>query len=200
MKVIDLATVKLYLGISDSADDALINKYIPIIDSKVKSICNNNFNLQINVKLVNGSDIVEIYGTGGRCITKPELDLLLEELPTGTLLEGTGIATGTYIDEVYYSEPSNNDLNVPSIKLSQNATADNSNAYIYAGINIAYQEIIAKGLWYLTGRADKTIKDDSWKSRRIGPVSITKGEGGKSELDGKSGMPLWFVRALPRYH
>lgn len=206
MKVIDLATVKLYLGIDNSADDELIERYIPLIDAKVKKICKNNYNLQINVKTVAGSDIVEIYGTGldyrsnYNSWPSPELDMLVQELPTGTLLEGPGIPFNSYIDEIYYSGNSQTGLNVPSFKMSNNATESNSNAYIYAGLNISFQDTIAKGLWFLTGKANKNIIDDSWKSKRIGPTSIDKGQGGKTELDGKSGMPLWFVRSLEGWH
>jgi hypothetical protein len=41
--IIDLTEIKFYLGISDTALDAKLEALIPVIDAKVKSICNDDF-------------------------------------------------------------------------------------------------------------------------------------------------------------
>ena len=92
----------------------------------------------------------------------------------------------------------NHHIPLDTIKVSDAPTATNTSAQVFYGWNIAYDSIVSKGIWWLIQQQDTTITDDSWKSKSYGPVSIDKGDGAR--LDGKSGMPLWFVRALPRYH
>jgi hypothetical protein len=207
MKVIDLATTKALLGITDTTYDTQITAQIPIIDAKVKQICHNNFNLMLFCKIHNGSNIVELYDIGYNNNTckqyrhtwpTPELEQLMQDLPVGTLLDGDDIPDGSYIDEVYYNGVGNNGLVIPSFQLNENATTSSS-VYIYAGINKAYQNTIAKGIWYLIGQTSTAINDTAWKSRNVGPLSITKSDM-DAKLDGKSGMPAWFVKSLPRYH
>lgn len=204
MKVITLEQVKSILNITTTPTDAQINAQIPVIDAKVKQICHNNFNLVLFCKVTSGSKYVELYDIGynkrecRRYWPTPELEQLTIDLPVGTQLEGDSLADLSYIDEVYYYGISNNGINIPSFKLNENATAS-GNVYIYAGINISYLTVIAKGIMWLIDQANTTVNDTDWKSKRIGPLSLTRGDSSE-RLDGKSGMPSWFVKGLPRYH
>lgn len=205
MRVIDRDTVKAYLGLTgDSTYDTQIDAQLPIIDAKVKRICGNNFNLQLTVKLTSGSKLVEVYGCGienhkyWTSWPSAALEELLNDIPTGTMLEGDNVPSGAYIDEVYYSGVSQGGLNIPTFEMSAEATASDSTAYIYAGINTAYQSVIAKGVWWLIGQTSTKINDTSWTSKKVGPLSVSKGTGAE-KIDGRSGMPAWFVQGLPRY-
>jgi len=195
MRVITLEKTKALLGITDTTYDTLINTQIPIIDAKVKQICNNNFNRQLAVSVVDGDATVTFSGGADYYGSRswPDIELLLKDLPVGTQLEGTGIPADTYISEVYYAGRS-----LPYFEMSAPATADNA-GYIYAGINIAYQSTIAKCIMWLIGRTNTTIYTDDWKSRSVGPLSVTKGTANE-KLDGMSGLPSDFVREFPRWH
>lgn len=202
MKVIDLETTKKLLGIQDSTFDAQITDQLPLIDATVKQICRNNFNLQIYGKFTAGSKIVNVYDTGDSCRVRkswptPELDALTRDISTGTLLEGEAVDPVGYVSEVYYSGLSHGGIYIPSFLLDKNAVQSGS-FFFYAGINIAYQKIIAKGIWYNIGQVSQSIDSLGWKSRNVGPLSVTKAEM-DGKIDGKYGMPSWFVKALPRY-
>lgn len=201
MKIITLEQVKLYLGIEDTSSDSKINTYIPIIDAKVKQICRNLYSRQILCKIVSGSTTVRLLGIvdsrGRRNIwPTPEMLDLMADLPTGTRIEGDGIPSLAYIDDVEYSGDGHDDVYVPSFYLNEAATTSNESAYLKAGINIAQLPTIAKGVQFLINGQTTRIKDDSWKSKSFGPVSISKGD--DSRIDGVSGMPIWFVKALRR--
>ncbi len=114
------------------------------------------------------------------------------------MLEGDAVPTGAYIDEVYYNGISNDDRDIPTLVMSEASTLS-GDYYFYAGANIAIQRTAAKGIWWAIGQVSTTINDTAWKSRNVGPLSVTKSDL-DSKIDGKSGMPAWFVKALPRYH
>lgn len=204
MKVITRETVKAYLGITADTYDDQIDRQIPIIDAKVKRICGNNFNLQLTVKLISGSKYVQLFGCGIESRKywnnwpTAELKQLMEDLPVGSMLEGSGVPSGAYIAEAYYNGISEDNKNIPTFEMNEAATASDSTAYIYAGINTAYQSVIAKGIWWLIGQTSTKINDTSWTSKGVGPLSVTKGNVAE-KIDGRSGMPAWFVQALPRF-
>ena len=202
MTVISLAQTKLFLGLSDTTYDAQITAMLPIIDAKVKQICRNNFETQLLCKTVNGSATVGLYGVVDQSRAynvwpTPEMAMLMKDLPTGTTISGDGIPDDSYIAGVEYSGVSHDSVYLPSFSLNANATASDDDVYLKAGINTAYWPVIAKGIWWLISQTSTTITDDTWISKSFGPVSVTKG--GSEKLDGKSGMPLWFVRSLQRY-
>lgn len=211
MTIIDLATVKANLGISDTTYDVQISAQIPIIDAKVKQICNNNFNNQITLTTISGSPYAEISGLwywwGGlhreRQRNDPMLKEIVKDIPVGTYLEGESIPR-TSILESYYDFSatfSGTSYGAPFVKMSENATTTNAGAQSFYGWNKAYDSVVSKGIWYLIGQTSMTIDDGSWSTKKYGPVSITKGSGASdTKMDLKSGMPLWFVKALPRYH
>lgn len=191
MKVIDLATTKALLGLTDTTYDTQITAQIPIIDAKVKQICRHNFNTLLSVEMVDGSLYVKLLDSASEWMDN--------ELMTGTMLEGAGITTGTYVDEVYKDGYNIDTIGAPYFQLSVVATEDASLAYIYAGINKAYQSIIAKGIWWLIDNTSTNIVATDWTSRSGATLSVSRSEA-DNKIDGKSGMPAWFVKGLPRYH
>lgn len=211
MKVITLTTVKTLLGLSDTTYDAQITAQIPLIDAAVKQICRNNFSLQIFCGFTYGSKTVKVFSTEARERTQrveynsdsfrwpsAELEQLLIDIPTGTMLEGSLVPSGAYIEDVFYSGDSHDSVYVPSFTMSAEATAT-EDAYIYAGMNIAQQRTIAKGVWWAIGQVSTGIQATDWKSRNVGPLHVTRSDM-DAKIDGKSGMPAWFVKAMPRYH
>lgn len=211
MTIIDLDTVKTNLGLSDTTYDAQISAQIPIIDAKVKQICNDNFNAQIVLDTTNGSAYAEVYAAydwwGGKrrehYRQSPMLKQIVGDIPVGTRIVGEGIPDGTYVSDVYYTASVEFDgvtYSNPTIKLSAEATATNSAAQCFYGWNIAYNSVVSKGIWWLIKGASTTIEDDTWTSKSYGPVSVSRSAGSSGKIHNESGMPMWFVNALPRYH
>jgi hypothetical protein len=206
------------LGISDTSQDTAITAKIPFIDAKVKQITKNRYNKMIVGDLVSESPYVTVasiytedyvqleyrytngyYGYYGSGINNPySVDTLVDYLEIGDQIEGTGIPAETYIEEVYYNGDIYTDgvdsFNVPTIKLSQNATEDAGSTRLYLGINIAYQDIIAKGIQYLINGTSTSTPGRTVIS--VGTVSYASED---NKTDGKYGMPSWFIKALPKY-
>lgn len=201
MQVITLAQVKTFLGITDGTYDSEITAAIPYIDTMVKQITRNRFNMQIGLVLENGSTTSSLTSINSYNVTGLiDPDYSIEEyIEIGQELEGTGIATGTYIKDIYYNYSSNDYINLVTVILSENATADSDGTVVFAGINIAYKPIIAKAVWWHTLQLNTTIKNDIWKSRTMAPLSVTKSDM-DAKIDGTYGVPIWLVKALPHYH
>ena len=203
MQVITLAQVKTYLGITGTAQDAAITAMLPIIDAKVKQITGRNFNYQFIGSITAGSSQMEIYNVNQSGGKRPADIALMNELPAGTQLAGTGIASGTYITDTFYY--ANNGYNVtdpnamPYVMLSSPATETSPAQYFYAGINLAYLPIIAKGVQYLMDNTNTTVIDSAWASRSVGPLSVSRAQS-DAALEARYGMPAWFIKGLPRYH
>lgn len=203
MQVISLAKVKTFLGLTDDTQDAKIAAVLPVLDAKVKEICKNNFERQLLCKTVAGSRIVELYGVvsyrnGYIQFPGPELRKLMKSLPTGTQIAGDGIPADSYIEAVDYSGVSHDETVVPSFTINAEATESSTSVYLKAGISISHWPTLAKGVQYLINGQTTSIADDTWKSKSFGPVSITKADAAKG-IDNASGMPFWFVSALPRF-
>lgn len=203
MQVITLAQVKTYLGITGSTQDAAITAMLPVIDAKVKQITGRNFNYQFIGSIVSGSSLMEIYNVNQSGGKRPADIALIAELPSGTQLAGTGLASGTYITDTFYY--ANNGYNatdpnaMPYVVLSSPATQTNSAQYFYAGINLAYLPIIAKGVQFLMDNTNTTVIDSAWVSRSVGPLSVSRAQT-DAALEARYGMPAWFIKGLPRYH
>ena len=213
MRVITLDKTKELLGITTGDLDEAITRYIPIVDSKVKKIMRNRFNDQIRGITKTGSQIVEVFSavlsgiSYGRNALRPEYgnlaDCLEEYLEIGTLVEGEGIPSDTYVEEVYYNgysvDISGDTFTIPSIRLSNAATADNTNSQMFLGFNIAWQNTIAKGISWLINQENRIDPGNPATSKRIGRGAVSYGNG-TERIDGISGMPAWFAKALPAYH
>ena len=202
MKVISLAKTKELLGITDTASDTAISAKIPYIDSKVKQICNNRFNMMVVGDVTLDSPYVPIISIHNSNGSTASYDDIGEYLEVGQLISGTGILSDAYIEEIYYNgdlyDDGSTEFVVPTIKLSANATATTGATRIYLGINICYQDTIAKGIKYLITGTSETLPSNTVISKSFGVVSKTFSQS-DSNIDNKFGLPAWFIKALPKY-
>ncbi len=207
MKVITLVKVKELLGISTTTYDTALTSAINYVDVAVKQITRDRWNYRVVATTELDSDLMFIASiVSPRYWQMPgyiaPIDDINEYVQTGQLVSGTGIPVETYISEVFYNYPDGvliqDDEYGLQVQISEDATATGTDIAVYLGIPISYQPIIAKAVWWHTLQMNTTIADEAWKSKRMGPVSITKSDM-DTKLDGKSGMPAWFVRALPKY-
>ena len=216
MKVITLAKTKELLGITDTASDTAISAKIPFIDAKVKLITNNRYNLMILGSTTLDSPYVTVssvwnttewidsngrYGYGDGINNPYTYDSIEEFLEVGQLISGTGVPADSYIAEVFYNGDVFNDgvddFDLPTIQLSANATATGT-VKLYLGINIGYQDIIAKGIQYMINGTSTSMPTNSIVSKSFGPVSKLFSQT-DSKIDNKYGMPAWFVKGLPKF-
>lgn len=195
MAIITLAQTKELLGITASTYDASITAKIPYIDSKVKLITNNTWNKRIYGDIADGSANITVYED--YTLQTKAYGYILDWIEPGMQLTGTGIPTGAYILDIYPEGTEDNE-NYPMITISGNCTADTDGLEIFLGFPIGYLDIVAKGIWYLIQGTSTTLPTNSTTSERMGPVSVTYSEA-DNKLDGKSGMPMWFVKGLPHY-
>lgn len=197
MRVITLARTKALLGISDTSQDAAISAAIPFVDSAVKQITSNNWNQKVLTNTTTDSAIIDMYADIAAIY-----DDLHEYVKVGQLISGDGIPDDTYISEIEYNYPldsSSTSTYFLTVTMSANATETNTGNATYLGIPIAYQKTIALGVYWYLSNLSTTIIDDTWISRSMDGVSVTRGTSG-NKIDSNSGMPMWFANALPKYH
>lgn len=205
MKIITLAKTKELLGITDTSLDTEITRYITIIDSKVKQMTHNKYNMQILGDTTVDSTIVPISGisnvTDG-INNKWVMDDIDEFILIGSLVTGEGIPADTYIDEFYYNLSGVDQYitigKSPVIVLSANATATEASVIIYVGITIGLQPTIAKGIAWLITEENQNTPLAGLLSRSIGPSRLSWSVS-QSQIDGRYGMPSWFVKSFPVY-
>ena len=210
--IITRAQVKEELGLNAiETYDAQIDELLPVIDSKVKQITRVNWDMQILGDTTNGSNLVEVYSVinyAGRNMfhrsginASFRFDDIHEYLFAGAQLTGDNLASGTYISEVYYNEAgsvtlSGTEYTVPVIQMSANATVTETGADIFVGMPTAYLNIVAKGVWYLIQNKNTKLPVAGITDKSIGTVSVSFGD---DVIDGRFGMPSWFVKGLPRH-
>ena len=217
MKVITLEKCKSLLGIGDNSQDAAITANIPIIDSKVKQIANHRYNDQITGNLTAGGLYVPVFGftsCGSNYTYKSGrfwcsginnhhiIDDLEEYLQTGQLIEGEGIPTEAYIDEIYYNGGSvkfdDITYSVPVIKLSIAATETVPGSQLFVGVTIGMQTTIAKGVQFLINSTSTSLPTNSLASKSFGPTSKSYSAADQA-IDNKYGMPAWFVKSFTQF-
>lgn len=223
MQVITVDKAKQLLGISDTSLDASITSAIPFIDGAVKAITRNRWNTRILANTVAGSPYVELLAmyTSGVYWARPqyinyatrnfeggyrlpdESFEAVEYVDPGQLVEGDGIADGSYIQEIYTGGGAitfgAQDVTPPVLQLSANATATGESVSLYLGIPIGYQPLIAKGVAWHIDQLNQSAPSTGARTRRIGPVTVTNSLV-DTKIDGRYGVPSWFVKGLPRYH
>lgn len=207
MQVISLSQVKAQLGIVDTASDTAITAKLPIIDAKVKQICNNTFNYRFAADMTSGEATINAYALFNLGDAYPSginnytvVRDVSKSLEIGMQVEGTNIPSGTYVANFYKSgslDIRGVETELVYVELSEEVTDDGSGIILTGGISIAYHDVIAKGVQWLINGTSTTVEDNTWSSKSFGPVSITKGSSDK--IDGRFGMPAWFVKALPRF-
>lgn len=194
MTVITKAQVKSILGITATDYDAAITAAIPRIDSIVKRITKNRFNMQLLCDTAAGSAdviVVESYAYNG-VKTFDGVGLSLSDVVTnGQQVEGTGIPAGAFVTDVFSN-------GLPTLRLSAACTATGQ-AVVMTGIPTDLQTVIAQGIWYIISGDKTKATDESWTSRSMGPLSVSRGSGDANKIDGASGMPMWFIRAFPHF-
>jgi hypothetical protein len=221
-KIITVAKTKELLGIQEGSQDELINRYIPIIDAKVKLITKNRYNVQVLGDTTADSTTVKLKSI--RNNTLGQLDFfgnprwydccklginnpwciedLEEYIDTGTLISGGSIPANTYIDEVFYNGFSvvqgSDTFAIPTVTLSAAATETATGVQMFLGFNIGLQTTVAKGIAWLIDQENETEPDLGWTSSRIGSIGVVRGVS-QAAIDGRYGMPVWFVNAFPKY-
>lgn len=205
MAIITLAQVKEFLGISDSSYDTQITAKIPYIDAKVKQITRHNWNDLVYGNTTVDNPYVLIYpaydielGYKPYQFNERIKDVLEDLVFAGQQVSGTGIASGAYVDSIYPNGVPGSLTFEPAIKLSSNCTATGTTVEIYLGFPIGYLDIVAKGVWFLIGGTSTALPKNSITGRSMGPLSVQY-SASDNKLDGQSGMPLWFVKGLPRF-
>lgn len=220
MQVITLAKTKELLGITDTSSDAAITAKLPYIDAKVKLITRNNYNFKFAGDTTISSKFVSVYslaadyytndiyashrqGNDVSGINNPFIYTdISEDLKPGQLIEGDGIPADAYIVDITSNGTSvsisGTDYNVTYIELSEDATATESGVLLTGGISIGYQDVIAKGIQYLINGTSTAMPSTGLASRKVGPLSVSFGDNAQ-KIDGKSGMPQWFVKGLPKF-
>lgn len=205
------AQVKTYLGIPSATTtyDADIARYLPIVEATVNRITAGIFLLQVNGTISAGSKAIavsSVYTQSGRMIygySKPssgdgfpygdsgvsKAKPLFHVVSPGQPITGDGIASGAIIESVNAFNGSGN------VMLSINATSSGEIS-AYTGIPEMYNSAIAHGVWWMISQQKTASNDTSWISRSVGPVSETR-SAADSRIDGKYGMPAWFVKTFP---
>lgn len=196
-RIITRDQVKTQLGITSAIYDSQIDAKLPIIDAKVKTITQRRWNDRIVGNITSGSAYVEIYSYDTDVYYTDYYDDLIDYVMVGQQITGTGIPSGAYITDIWAKGTASNDT-YPQIELDQNATATTAGEDLFLGFPITYHDIVAKGVQWLINQTNTRITDNTWSSKSMGPVSVTKSQG-DNRIDGASGMPLWFVKGLPRY-
>jgi hypothetical protein len=173
MAFITLAKVKSYLGITDTTYDTAINTYIPIAESDLVRICNNNFNKIIAIDFASGSNtgtLQEFY-----------------PIEVYTVIQGTGILPDSYIIE--YNEPDG------EIMLNTNVTVD-VEEMIYT-IPLGVEPLLAQMVWFKVTRNNQAAATESkLKSKKVGPLSVTYSD---AEINSKWDYPSKIIDSLPLY-
>ena len=197
-RVITREQVKTQLGITDVILDSQIDAKLPIIDAKVKAITGRSWNDRIIGNITDGSTYVEVFSYG---YTQPRgrqyYDNLVDYIEVGQQISGEGMVSDAYIVDVWKLGTLTSDV-YPQIELDQAATETKNGATLFLGFPIAYHDIVAKGVQWLINNTNQTITDNTWTRKSMGPISVSKSDA-DNKLDSKSGMPLWFVKGLPRY-
>lgn len=221
-KIITLAKTKELLGITDTDQDTEIARYIPIIDAKVKLITNNRYNVQVLGDTTEDSTTVKLKSILNNTLGQLDffanprwfdvcnlgiqnqwcIEDLEEYLDTGMLITGGSIPADVYIDQVFYNGFSvaqgDDTFAIPTITLSTAATETAGDVQMFLGFNIGLQTTVAKGIAWLIDQENETISDSGLLSRSIGPTRKSWSVS-QSVIDGKYGMPNWFVKSFPVY-
>jgi hypothetical protein len=223
MIVITLAKTKELLGITDTASDAAITAKLPIIDAKVKLTTNNTYNYKFGGDTTLDSEFISVYelvsdfntnslyrsfrsGWDWRAVSGINNPFIFtdisEFLEPGQLIEGDNIPADAHIVDITSNGASvtisGTDYHVTFIELSEAATATQAGSILTGGISIGYQDIIAKGIQYLINGTSTTLPGTGLASRSVGPLSVSFSTSDQ-KIDGKTGMPAWFSKGLPRF-
>lgn len=192
--MISLATVKTFLGISDTTYDAAITAMIPIAEAKYREISGYDFNWMIYVQFESGENTFEVgcvdYAVkfGDAFLSgEPAKDSSLWQLRYGDIIEGTGIPAETYITAI--------DTFENTVTVSANFTADSDRMRVTT--NISYRPIMSQLIWYMISQQSTTAIDTKdLKSKKVGPLSVTFAD---DEINSSFGVPMKIVNSILKY-
>lgn len=172
--MITLAEVKSELSISGSDYDTKITSRIPIVEASMREICNYSFRERVFCRIESGKTVGNLFN-----LQRPVL--------IGTILEGTGIVADTTIDDY--------DIRDGEITISDAVTA--SITEVIFTISVDLKPYIAQMVWYRVSKmAVSASSEKTIKSKRIGPISISYGDG---EIHKDYDYPQRLIAALPQY-
>lgn len=177
--VITLEEVKEILGIETGDYDTKITAKLPIIDAKFRDITGYRPNCMY-LNFEKDSDIAVLLNYNHY----PKI---------GDKLGVYGYISDNYINGVQIGSVVYSDR----VKISQVATETKKNIFISVDGNISYDDVLARGVWWLVSKDQKTVTSNDWKSRNIEGISVTRD--GSNKIDNKSGMPEWFISGLPKF-
>lgn len=216
--VITRDQVKLYLGVADTSIDAEIDRYIPIVDAAVKQITRSKWNQRYSLSTTSGSLIGRIFPvdafndpdihlrTSDNVGNPQSLSRVGDTLEPGQTVTATNVPNNTHFVDVFIQEYTDTESvvnrfysynKIVTVELSNAATATGS-AIAIVGINISYLPVIAKGINWFIAQENRTNPSGGFRTKRVGPLTLTRAEI-DSEMDGRYGVPVWLVKALPKY-
>ena len=199
--IIDLATVKTYLGISATTYDILISLYIPDVDAIVKDYTGLTFSDDFVCNTTNTSPIVTVQSierTSFVNVLNPLQSSILfyrtslkvsDYFKVGDYVTGSGLPSGATIIDI--------DDEDQTITLSGNCTATASGVACVKGFNRGYNRVVSQMVWYFVNTNNTSVNSDiGVKSKTIGPVTTTFAD---SNINAKYGLPQSLLDALPKY-
>ena len=172
--MITSAQVKTELGITATTWDTEIASRIPIVEADIRDICNYSFRERVYCRIADGETVGNLFD-----LQRPVL--------IGTILEGTGITAGTTITDY--------DVRDGEITISAVTTAAITEVIFTISVNLI--PYIAQMVWYRVSKMSVNAPGEkSIKSKRIGQVSVTYGDG---EINKQYDYPERLISALPQY-
>lgn len=178
INLITLATVKTYLGLSDTTYDTAITAQLPVVSNDVRRILNTNFD---KTYLASFDETGESIDFG--ILTSDEYQR------QGVFMLGQIVTHPNIPDETYLS-----DYNPLTGIYTLSATPTDSGTYITPTLQISQLLTVSRMIWYrisnfTTGSASKR----ELSSERIGPLSKTYAE---SEINSKYNYPQRLINDL----
>lgn len=169
INLIDLDTVKLNLGITETLNDAKLTALIPIVSADVRRILNCQFDSDIAADFTNADNTLDaVCG-----------------IPVGTVLYHPNLPDNTYVVSF-----DSYDTLVYTMSNTPTGTGD----YVNPTINISQQSTISKMIWYrLKGQTTTDVNRKRVSSESIGSVSYTYAD---SEINSDWNYPQILIDDL----
>lgn len=182
LNLITLATVKKYLGITDSAQDTALSLQIPVVSADVRRILNNRFDNYSMAVYTSGSTDLNTYAPGVTDFRKSYG--ISVPLNMGDVVTGANIPDDTYIVS--------QDPDTGIYTMSQESTG--AGDYIYPSINIAQWPTIAKMVAYRVSKnTQASAGEKNVVSKSIGGISVNYGQ---SEINKQWNYPQTLIDDL----
>ena len=159
INLITLATVKTYLGITDTSSDAAITAMIPIVSSDVRRILNTNYDSYVVGSFDTDSTTFSVNYRIGKSGYRVPCDIL----QVGTVVYNANLPDDTYISG--YDPVTGN--------YTLSATPDDEGTYVYPHLVIGQWPTVSKMIQYRIDETNTTVCDDNVQSKTMGPVSVT---------------------------